>query len=191
MLGTLAAPPPRPARTGGGFAPPPVRGDRRHQLRVGAPRRPRALPAPRGGQPPGPHPRAADRRPEPARRRRRLARAPRRAARGRARGGDPAPRRRLCRAARLLGRDRARPTSRTRSRPATRSIPGAWWRAHGASACRCASRTAGSPARCRWPRSTAGCSPARQQELAALLHAEARAVEARIARLFGPIGPAA
>ena len=32
--------------------------------------------------------------------------------------------------------------------------------------------------------------PARQQELAALLHAEARAVEARIARLFGPIGPA-
>jgi DNA-binding IclR family transcriptional regulator len=32
--------------------------------------------------------------------------------------------------------------------------------------------------------------PARQQELAALLTVEARAVEARIARLFGPIGPA-
>lgn len=32
--------------------------------------------------------------------------------------------------------------------------------------------------------------PARQQELAAILHAEARAVEARLRSLFGPTGPA-
>ncbi len=32
--------------------------------------------------------------------------------------------------------------------------------------------------------------PARQQELAAILHAEARAVETRIAAVFGPTGPA-
>jgi DNA-binding IclR family transcriptional regulator len=31
--------------------------------------------------------------------------------------------------------------------------------------------------------------PERQRELAALLHAEARTVEARIARQFGPSGP--
>ena len=67
----------------------------------------------------------------------------------------------------------------------------AWCRAPGASACRCGypdGRVAGALSIAAID---SRMQPDRQRELAALLHAEARAVEARIAKLFGPSGPSA
>ena len=128
---------------------PPGRRDRRKRVLLHPPRQRNRVPAPGGGQLPGPFLRAARGRAVPARRRLRRHRhhglpAGRRAGRAARRTGQPTP-------AALRPRTPKRGSGRTwkrRGRPAIRSTPGWSWKAAGGWARRSSTSGAAPPGRC-------------------------------------------